>query len=268
MVETALWTRRILSGQLRKLGLADADTVMVHAALRSVGRILGGPDSVIRAILDAIGPAGTLLVYTDWDDDYHEMLDKDGRIPAELREDVAPFDPASSRARRDHGVIAEFVRTFPGAMRSGNPGASCAAVGAKAEWLTVDHPLEYGYGKGSPLANLVEANAKVLMLGAPLDTMTILHHAEHLANIPGKRVVHYEAPMLIDGQVEWRNWQEFDTSDPVVAGLADDYFGEIVEKYLSEGNGQIGKVGNARSVLVSAPDIVRYGVEWLENRFR
>ncbi len=87
--------------------------------------------------------------------------------------------------RGSRGILAEFIRTTPGARRSGNPGASVAAIGAQAEWLTADHPLDYGYGPGSPLAKLVEAGGKVLMAGAPPDTMTLLHHAEHLARIPG-----------------------------------------------------------------------------------
>ena len=55
-----------------------------------------------------------------------------------------------------------------------------AAVGAQAEWLTRDHPSDYGYGPGSPLAKLVESGGKVLMLGAPLDTITLLHYAGEL----------------------------------------------------------------------------------------
>lgn len=260
-------TRTSLSAQLRALGLAAGDTVMIHAGLRSVGHILGGPDSLIRALLDATAPGGTVMVYTDWDDDYHELLDDDGRIPADIREHIAPFDPVSSRARRDNGAIAELVRTFPGALRSGNPGASCAAVGAKAAWLTSDHPLDYGYGQGSPFAKLVEDEGKVLMIGAPLDAMSILHHAEHLADLPGKRIAHFEAPLLIDGRTEWRRWTEFDTTEPIVSGLSDDYFATVVEDFLNAGDGHRGKIGNADSVLVSAPKIVRHGVNWLEARF-
>jgi aminoglycoside 3-N-acetyltransferase len=40
----------------------------------------------------------------------------------------------------------------------------------------------------------VAARGKVLMVGAPPDTMTLLHHAEHLARIPGKRIRRYEVP--------------------------------------------------------------------------
>ncbi len=103
------------------------------------------------------------------------------------------------------------------------------------------------------------------MIGAPLDTMTILHHAEHLAAIPGKRVKRYETPFWEEGRVVWRWIEEFDTSDPVVEGLADDYFATIVEAFLETG-GRRGRIGNAPSVLVSAPQIVRFGIEWLEAR--
>lgn len=260
-------TRTSLSAQLRALGLVAGDTVMVHAGLRSVGHILGGPDSLIRALLDATGPGGTVMVYTDWDDDYHELLDDDGNIPAPMREHIAPFDPASSRARRDNGTIAEFVRTFPGAVRSANPGASCAAIGAKALWLTRDHPLEYGYGPGSPFDKLVEVEGKVLLIGAPLEAMSILHHAEHLADLPGKRIAHFEAPLLVEGRTEWRRWEEFDTTDPIVDGLPGDYFATVVEDFLSTGGGKRGKIGSAESVLAPAAEIVRHGVDWLEARF-
>src|SRR5690349_3593238 len=123
---TEFITRAALAEDLRRLGLAPGDTVMVHAAMRKVGELLNGPD----ALLDATGPGGTILSYTDWDARYDELLDSDGRVPPEWREHSPPFDPARSRAIRDHGVLAEFIRTTPGARRSRNPGASMSALGA------------------------------------------------------------------------------------------------------------------------------------------
>jgi aminoglycoside 3-N-acetyltransferase len=263
----AFVTRRQLAAQLRALGLEAGDSVMVHAGLRSVGPMLGGPDSLIDAILDATAPGGTLLVYTDWNDDFHELAGDDGRVPAEIRDDVRPFDPLSSRAIRDNGAFPELVRTRPAARRSGNPGASCAALGDRAEWLTSDHALDYGYGEQSPFARLVDANGKVLMIGAPLDTMTILHHAEHRAGIPGKRIIRFEVPLAREGRTEWRTCEEFDTSRPVINGLVDDYFAGIVEEFLATGRGRRGNVGNAASVLVPAAEIVGHAVGWLERRF-
>ncbi|WP_064706469.1 aminoglycoside 3-N-acetyltransferase [Rhizobium bangladeshense] len=261
-------TRLSLSKDLEKLGLRAGDMVMVHAAMSRLGRLLNGPDMFIDALHDAVGLSGTIVAYTDWNGAYDELLDESGRVPPEWRDHIAPFDPATSRAIRDNGIFPEFLRTRPGARRSGNPGASVAAMGARADWLTADHPLDYGYGEGSPLAKLVEAGAKVLMAGAPLDTMTLLHHAEHLADIPNKRLRRYEAPFATSAGVVWRMIEEFDTGDPVVPDLASDYFGEIVRAFLASGAGAQGLIGEAPSVLVDAASICSFAVAWLEHHVR
>lgn len=255
------WTRQALAGHLTDLGLTPGDAVLVHAGLRSVGPVLGGPDTLIAALQDAVGPAGTILGYCDWNYDDRDLPDPS------LRPHVPPFDPARSRATRDNGAFPELLRTTPGALRSGNPGASMAALGGRASWLTADHALDYGYGPQSPLGKLVEAHGKTLLLGAPLDTITLLHYAEHLADIPGKRLRRYESPILVEGRTVWRTFEEFDTSDPVVDGLADDYFEEVVEDFLATGQGRRGLIGHAPSVLVDAPAIVAFAVDWLERRF-
>ena len=142
-----------------------------------------------------------------------------------------------------------------------------AGLRARAEWITADHPLDYGYGEGSPLAKLVEIGGKVLMVGAPLDAMTLLHHAEHLARIPGKRVIRYEVPFGTEaGTVDWRMVEEFDTAVPVVPGLADDYFATIVTAFLATGQGAQGLIGAAPSVLVDAAAMTAFAVDWLESR--
>ncbi|QDZ11740.1 aminoglycoside 3-N-acetyltransferase [Devosia ginsengisoli] len=256
-----IWTRAALTEHLSALGLVPGDAVLVHAGLRSVGPILGGPDALIDALRDVVGPDGTILGYCDW------QMDELGRDDPVLRQHVPGFDPVRSRSIRDNGAFPELLRTTPGARRSGSPGASCAALGGRAEWFVTDHALDYGYGPQSPFGKLVASGGKTLLIGAPLDTMTLLHHAEHLADIPGKRVLRYESPILVDGQTAWRWFEEFDTGMPVVEGLADDYFEEVVEDFLATGQGRRGLVGHAPSVLVDAPAVVAFAVDWLERRF-
>jgi aminoglycoside 3-N-acetyltransferase len=252
-------TRRTLAADLTAIGLAEGDAVLVHAALRQVGPVLGGPDAIIDALGDVVGPQGTILAYTDW------QLEDEVRDNLASREDIPAFDPLRSRASRDYGAFPELLRTVPGARRSANPGASMAALGGRADWFTTGHAMDYGYGPDSPLGRLVEARGTVLMLGAPLDTMTLLHHAEHLARIPGKRIKRFEAPIVVDGRTVWRRFEEFDTSDPP-DGLADDYFATIVEAYLDSGRGRRGLIAQAPSVLVDAAGIVPFAVAWIEER--
>ncbi|MBU1305230.1 MAG: aminoglycoside 3-N-acetyltransferase [Alphaproteobacteria bacterium] len=243
------------------MGLGQGNSVLVHAGLRAIGPILGGPDALISALGDVVGAEGTILGYCDW-----QWEDSVLHNPA-LRDGLPAFDPQRSRSIRDNGAFPELLRTTPGALRSASPGASCAALGGRADWFVADHALDYGYGPQSPFGKLVAAGGKTLLIGAPLDTMTLLHHAEHLADIPGKRIRRYETPIVVDGQVMWRWFEEFDTGIPVVAGLDADYFEDVVEDFLATGQGQRGLIGHAPSVLVDAPAIVAFAVDWLQQRF-
>ena len=257
-----------LRTDLETLGLEPGDSVLVHAALRKVGPVAGGADMIIAALRDAVGPQGTILAYADWQGLDDVLANDEVFNDPAIRPDIPAFDPKTSRATRSNGALPELLRTTPGALRSGSPGASCVAIGGRAEWFVADHSLDYGYGPDSPFGELVAAEGKVLMLGAPLDTMTLLHHAEHLADIPGKRVIRYETPILIDGETVWRQFEEFDTANPVVPTLPDDYFALVVEDFLATGSGVRGTVGQAPCVLVPAAEMVDFGVKWLESRFR
>lgn len=264
-VDSRFLTAASLVVDLGKLGLAAGDIVMVHAACRQVGAVLGGPDAIIQALGEAVGPSGTVMAYLDWDAPWEDLCGDDDIVPEAWRPHVRPFDVARTRGARQNGILPEFLRTTPGALRSGNPGASVAALGARADWLTAEHPLDYGYGPGTPLARLVEAGGKVLMLGAPLDTMTLIHHAEHLARLPDKLVIRSEVPFATTAGVRWRMIEEFETGEPVNTLLPENFIERIVTAYLATGAGRRGRIGEASSVLVDAADMLPFAVRWLEN---
>ena len=97
---------------------------MVHAALRKVGPVAGGADMIIAALRDAVGPRGTILGYADWQGMDDVLADEAVFNDPAIRPEIPPFDPKSSRATRDNGAFPELLRTTPGAVRSGNPGAA------------------------------------------------------------------------------------------------------------------------------------------------
>ena len=266
--EDSFWTADALAADLAALGLATGDCVMVHASLRAIGPVVGGADSVIAALRQVVGPEGCILSYVSWLEQFEDALNDEERLDPALKPFIPAFNAATSRANPDHGWFAEALRTTPGTLRSGNPGASVAALGSGAPDFIADHPMDHGYGAGSPFARLVDAGGLVLMLGAPLDTMSLLHHAEHIADIAGKHVRRLEVPLATADGVIWQAITEFDTVDPVVDGLADDYFATIVGEFLASGQGRQGRVGDAQCVLVPAAAMTRFAVDWLERRFR
>ena len=47
-----------------EVGLKSGDIVLAHSAMRTFGPIDGGADAVVDALLDVVGPWGTLVVPT------------------------------------------------------------------------------------------------------------------------------------------------------------------------------------------------------------
>jgi aminoglycoside N3'-acetyltransferase len=61
MLPHAFITRSSLHTDLDALGLTLGDTIMVHAAMRQVGSLMNGPDTLIAALRDVLGVDGTLI---------------------------------------------------------------------------------------------------------------------------------------------------------------------------------------------------------------
>lgn len=266
MDKMKLVTRSQIGRDLQDLGVRAGMVVMLHAAVRQIGWVVGGPEEVLHALLETLTPSGTLMMYVSWEDDTENWCDWSSERQASYLAECPPFNPLTSRAKRQWSILTEYLRTMPGAFRSANPCASMAAIGARAEWITRDHPLQYGYGPGSPLAKLCEAEGYVLLLGAPLDTVTLLHHSEHVAAIANKRTVRYKVPVLEQGECRWIEVEEFDTAESIVDGKnAEEYFPAIMNAYLSTGMGKSGLVGDARSYLFDAHDLNQFAISWLER---
>ena len=263
--------RAELAEDLRRLGVRPAGIVLVHTRMSALGWVVGGSEAVVRALLDALGPEGTLAAYASWEEHVYHAEDWPEPHREAYLADPPVFDPATGAVDRDYGRIPERVRTWPGAERSVHPEASVTAVGARARWLTDAHPVTDGYGKDSPFARLVAAGGQVLMLGAPLDTVTLLHHAEAVARAPEKRRVTFSIPVLEDGRVVERTYTDIDTSTGAFPyadlGLPEDEFAVIARAALDAGAGGRGRVGEAECHLFDARRLTAFGVAWLEERF-
>lgn len=263
-------SRAGLIADLRRLGIACGDAVMVHASLKAVGPVDGGPAELARALLEAVGPGGTVLAYASWDRSPYEETLNGAALDPVAKSTWPAFDPASAGVYIGFGALNAYLVALPGARRSGNPDASVVAVGQAAEYLTAEHPLDSGYGPASPMERLVGLGGKVLLLGAPPSTVTVLHYAEAIAPIDGKRRVTTEMPLLdADGNKVWHRAEDFDSNGILdcyaIKGEAD-AVERIARDYLALGRHHSGRVGRAASTLIDARDIVDYGVAWLIER--
>lgn len=257
------YTQSQLASHFKALGVVSGQIVMLHSSVKAVGGVMGGPNVILQALFEALGPEGTLMMYVGWQDIPDYVVELSADVRQIYYDEHPPFDPATARAVRENSVLAEFLRTWPGAQRSLNPENSMAAVGARAREITRDHPLNYGYGPGSPLSRLVEWGGHVLLLGAPLDALTLLHYAENRARMRHKNIVHYQCPVLQDGRKVWIDVEDYNTGE-----AHDDYtFEQIAQDYLALNRTPRGKVGDAQSFLFDAADLTAFAITWLEQHF-
>ncbi|MFM9372526.1 aminoglycoside 3-N-acetyltransferase [Streptomyces sp. Da 82-17] len=264
-------TRSRLRRDLTALGLTPGDTVMFHTRMSAIGYVAGGAATLVDALRDTVGPTGTLMVTCGWNDAPPYDFDTWPRPWQDaVRAEHPAYDPEFSDCDHANGRLPEALRRTPGALRSRHPDASFAALGPAAAELTADHPWDHPHGPDSPLARLTARDGRVLLLGAPLDTLTLLHHAEALAQAPGKRYVTYEQPVLEDGRRVWRRFTDIDSENgafdytPVVPD-GEDAFETITRALLAAGHGRTGRVGAAESHLFEARRVVEFGVEWIER---
>lgn len=261
--------RETLIADLGRLGLRPGDVAMVHASLRAVGPVAGGARTVAEALLQAVEPGGAVMGYASWDRSPYEETLNGRRLPRAAKAAWPAFDPAEAGVYRGFGLLNDYLRRLPGARRSGHPDASMVAVGAQADYLVEPHRLGQAFGPGSPVERLIRLGGRVLLLGAGPDAVTVLHYAEAVADIAGKRRVTVEMPMRgTGGRKRWRRAEEFDSNGILdcYAGDGPDAVEQITRDYIAQGHGRRGRVGQAECFLFEAPHLAAWGREWLEAR--
>lgn len=229
---------------------------MLHASIRSVGEVAGGPDQIHLALKDALTEAGTLVMYASCPR-YVDEIGRGNLTPeqeVELKADLPPFDPLTDRSARDNGALVELLRTYPGSRVNRHP-ARFVVWGAGASHLLEPQPWDYAFGKGSLLERFLERDGKILLLGCDHDTVTFLHYAEHTLDFPHNRTARF----LVHTSEGWRPMVEVDTS-----GMAapDRLFARIVDSHLERTGNRGGRVGDSESYLLSARALYEEAVRW------
>ena len=230
-------TRQQISGDLEQLGLDKGDTVMMHSSLSALGPVDGGPDTVVDALLDVVGTAGTLLVPAFRDSVWGD--------PADFANTDCDCSSSSgfcpSQQPGFQGVIAETVRKRSGSLRSCHPTHSWAALGPAAEGLLSGHrDSPTPCGAGNPFEELVARDGCLLILGVRVDTITLWHYYEEILQVP--YLGHY--------------WPEQRHLNHCVPGLRIQYVfpGIMQDVCCAAGIMKTGPVGKSTSGLMKARD--------------
>ncbi|MET8975442.1 AAC(3) family N-acetyltransferase [Streptomyces sp. NPDC004539] len=249
---------------LDRLGVRAGATLLVHASLRHVG---AGPAAVLRALLAAVGPRGTVVVPTFTADNsdtspsyaWRTIRMTEGEI-RELRARMPAFDRERTPSQ-GMGRLAEAVRCSAGAQRSAHPQTSFAALGARARELMAGHDEACHLGERSPLARLEEAGAQVLLLGVGFEVCSAFHLGEY--RVPGGAPSRTYACVVDRGGARtWWRYEDIVLDDRDFGALGADF-----ER--TSGVVRRGTVGGAEAALFPLADAVGHAARWLgRNRGR
>jgi aminoglycoside 3-N-acetyltransferase len=254
-------TREALAADLRALGVRLGQTLLVHASLRAVGWVDGGSATVVAALHESVGEAGTIVMPAITPENSttsrahrERTAGLTPRQLAEYRSRMPPFDPLLTPAT-EAGMIAETLRTTAGAVRSDHPQSSFTAIGERAATLMAGHRLTSHFGEESPLAGLYNMpDAAILLLGVEYDACSALHLAEYryTARPPTQL---YECVVSVNGSRRWARYRD------VV--LDDEEFRLIGYQAGKRIEFSFGYVGNAECRLVPLRPVVDFATGWM-----
>ena len=254
------FTTASLADDLRDLGVEEGSVLLVHSSLSALGYVVGGAHSVVLALLDVLGPTGTLVVPTHSGDLSEPSYWQNPPAPEDawptIREHLPAFDPHLT-ATSGMGSIADTLRSHPLALRSNHPSVSFAAVGPEAETVTANHGLRFGFDEHSPLARLEALGAAVLLLGVDHDRNTSLHLAEYRVHEPHQEIAQ-GAPLIVDGRRQWVTFTtlDYDTEDFCTIGTAFD----------AAGHQRTNTVGAGTARLFDLATAVAFATTWFQQR--
>ncbi len=235
-------------------GVAVIDDNKKIGLCRAVGKVaeldaldllvVGGPETLIDALLETVGPEGTIMMNT-----FTEFF-----YPTEVELEMVDyvFDVESTGANT--GIIPETFRKRDDGVRSRHPTFSVAAIGKMAEFLTEGH--DETADAYLPFSKLSEINGKYLAIGIGDRLVGFRHQAQHLAGlldvVPWRRCVRYKTR---GGEIKI-----FTLKD---RGGCVKRLSELVSHLRKIGLVRDGKIGMASAVLVSAKESLAVMAELL-----
>lgn len=223
-----------LKKNFENIGIRFGDVVLIRASLGAVGKMNGGADTFIDALIEVIGNEGTIVSLAFTDSSF---------ITSPKKENAFHLKKKSYA-----GALPNSMIQRPDSLRSRHPTCSYVSIGKYASYITEGHN-EYSPAY-EPVRKIIELNGKNLLVGcvgsSPGFTTTHLAesdlgHLSYLPILPSLNKTYYYD--------ESGNLKIFARKD---LGLCSDSFYKFYSLYVKDGILNTGRIGDAYSIIAPA----------------
>ncbi len=234
-------TKEDLIKDLKRIGIGNGDTLLVHSSLSRIGYLENGPNTLIDALIEVIGEEGNLLMPTSPNNVYQ----------LNYIQNTPYFDVLNSPSKT--GAITECFRTKKGVVRSLHPTEPVSAYGPKSEFFTKDHFNQITpYNENSPFFKVGKAKGKILYIGVTLSMAGTSLHTLEDAIEEFKFPVYYphifEFDVIDDKCVKHKVKTKVHNPEWSKKRVCDD----LIPMFEKEGALEKVKIGEAETLLVKA----------------
>lgn len=162
------YDRAELLDGLRRLGVRDGDTLMLHSGFAPHHGFRGTIESLTDTFIDAVGPRGHLMMVS--------LPYRSSSI--EYLQQGRQFDVRRTPSMM--GLVSEYFRRRPEVLRSLHPTHPILARGPEAQQLIAGHEnCLFPCGPGTPFDRLAERDGIVAFFNVPFVNFTFFHFLEH-----------------------------------------------------------------------------------------
>jgi aminoglycoside 3-N-acetyltransferase len=170
-------TANQVSDTLFRLGIRPGDGLLIHSAIQYLGYPEGGLEMYYRVICRSLNINPSLA---------DQVPGVNGTLAAPAFNfafaQEGGYDPMNTPSV-GMGAFSEYVRTRPEARRTPHPMQSLAVVGGYAADLASRDTL-CAFDSGSAFERMLELGFKLLLLGADIQAVSMLHYSEQRAAVP------------------------------------------------------------------------------------
>lgn len=238
-------SKKDLQKDLQKIGIKPTDTLLVHSSMKSIGKVDGGADTVLDALIEYLKDG--LLVFPT-----HSWMT--------MKDDHLKYDRETEPSCV--GLLTNMFMKRDGVVRSYHPTHSVAAKGLDAKaYIAGEENITTPCGRDGCWGKLLDRKAKILFLGCSLSKNTFIHGVEEWLDIKGRvreDTLSYE--IVTDNGIVINNMHQH---SPDVN--PSEYYDRMEPVFMEKGVAVKGKIGDAASYLCEATGIYETVSDILSN---